>query len=265
MRSRRDGDPRPRPGGGLADRLAGRHPHRRRPHEGQDPRDQRRSGQGRARRGQDRARRRLPGLLARHDGDHDARPRRHGRDRRRARRRARRRLRDLLGRARRLHRRSSHRAERAEAADGLVRGDARDVRVRREGADAALGRARAQSRCSYSCPLHVLGRGGHLGSGRSFDGAANRVGRDPQRERRGVHAVRHPRPSRRGGADLRRRRSGSRERRHDHPERRPRQRGDVVLGSDRGRAATAGGAREHARRARRRSRSRRTTTSARCR
>ena len=50
--------------------------------------------------GQDRARRRLPGLLARHDGDHDARPRRHRRDRRRARGGARRRLRDLLRRRR---------------------------------------------------------------------------------------------------------------------------------------------------------------------
>ena len=106
----------------------------------------------------------------------------------------------------RLHRRPAHRPQRAQAADGLLRGDARDVRVRREGADAALGRARAQSRRTHSCPLHVLGRGGHLGSGRSIDGAANRVGGDPQRERRRLHAVGHPRPARRGGADLRRRR-----------------------------------------------------------
>ena len=110
--------------------LAGRHPHRRRPHEGEDPRDPGRPGQGCARRGQDRARRRLPGLLARHDGDHDARPRRHRRHRGRARRRSRRRLRDLLRRPGRLHRRPAHRAERAQAADGLVRGDARDVGLR---------------------------------------------------------------------------------------------------------------------------------------
>ena len=77
VRARRDGDPRPRPGGALADRLAGGDPHRRRPHEGQDSRDQGRSRQGCSRRGQDRARRRLPGLLARHDGRHDARTRRH--------------------------------------------------------------------------------------------------------------------------------------------------------------------------------------------
>ena len=51
---------------------------------------------GVARAGEDRPRRRVPGLLARHDGHHDARARRHRRDRRRARGRARRRLRDLL-------------------------------------------------------------------------------------------------------------------------------------------------------------------------
>ena len=106
VRARRDGDPRSRPGGRLVHRLAGRDHHGRRPHEGEDPRDPRRPGQGGARRGQDRARRRLPGLLARHDGRDDARPRRHRRDRRRARGRPRRRLRDLLRRARRLHRRS---------------------------------------------------------------------------------------------------------------------------------------------------------------
>ena len=265
LRARRDGDPRPRAGGGLADGLAGRHPHRRGARQGEDPRDPRRPGPGRARSGQDRARRRVPGLLARHDGDHDPRPRRHRCDGRRARGSARRRLRDLLGRARRLHRRPAARAERAQAGDGLVRGDARDVGVGREGPDAALGRARPQSRRSYSCPLHVLGRGGHLGSGRRSDGAANRVGGDPQRERRGVHAVRHPRPSRRGGADLRRRRGRAGERRHDHPERRPRQRRDVVLRARRGRARHAGSAREHARTSSARSRSRRTTTSARCR
>ena len=49
-------------------------------------------------RGEDRPRRRVPGLLARHDGDHDARTRRHRRHRGRSRRRARRRLRDLLRR-----------------------------------------------------------------------------------------------------------------------------------------------------------------------
>ena len=80
LRARRDGDPRSRAGGRLADGLAGRHPHGRGARQGQDPRDPRRQGPGRSRSGQDRARRRVPGLLARHDGDHDPRPRRHRRD-----------------------------------------------------------------------------------------------------------------------------------------------------------------------------------------
>ena len=55
------------------------------------------------RRREDRARRGLPGLLARHDGHHHARPRRGRPDGGRARRHARRVVRDLLRRARRLH------------------------------------------------------------------------------------------------------------------------------------------------------------------
>ena len=187
LRARRDGDPRPRPGGGLAHRLAGRHPHRRRARQGEDSRDPRRPRPGRARSGQDRPRRRLPGLLARHDGVTTLG--RGGTDATAVA------LAAALGAACEIYSdvpgvfTADPRLvpERAQAADGLVRGDARDVRVGREGADAPLGRARPQSRRSYSCPLHVLGRGGHLGSGRRSDGAANRVGGDPQRERRRVH------------------------------------------------------------------------------
>ena len=70
--------------------LAGRDHHRPRPHEGEDPRDHACPRARGARARPDRPRRRLPGLLARHDGRDDARPRRHRRDRGRARRRARR-------------------------------------------------------------------------------------------------------------------------------------------------------------------------------
>ena len=49
VRARRDGDPRPRRGGGLAHRLAGGHPHGRGAHEGEDPRDPRRPHPQRAR------------------------------------------------------------------------------------------------------------------------------------------------------------------------------------------------------------------------
>ena len=69
---------------------------------------------GRARRGRDRDRRRLPGRQPGHQGHHHAGPRRLGHHRRRAGRRARRRrLRDLHRRRRRLHRRPAHRAQRA--------------------------------------------------------------------------------------------------------------------------------------------------------
>ena len=162
VRARRDGDPRPRLRGRLVHRLAGRHRHRRRhtPAKIREIRAQR--VRRRARRGQDRARRRLPGRLARHQRRHHARPRRHRRHRGRARGRARRGLRDLLRRRRRLHRRSAHRPGRPQAAAHLLRGDARDVGVGREGADAALGRARPQPQRPRPLPLDVLGRGGHL-------------------------------------------------------------------------------------------------------
>ena len=117
--------------------------------------------------GQDRARRRLPGVLARHDGDHDARSRRHGRDRRRARRRA---------------RRAPARSTRTSAASSPpTRGSCPSARklavvsydemleMAASGAkvlDAALGRARPQPRRAHPRALDVLGRGGNLGAGR---------------------------------------------------------------------------------------------------
>ena len=83
VRAVRDGDQRPRPRGDLADRLAGRDRHRHLAHQGAHPRRPRRPHHERARRGQDRARRRLPGRLDQPRRD-DARPRRLGHDRGRA-------------------------------------------------------------------------------------------------------------------------------------------------------------------------------------
>ena len=109
---------------------------------------------------QDRPRRRLPGRLDRFQGRDHARPRRLRHHRRRARRRARRqRLRDLHRRRRRLQRRPADRPERPQAAGRLLRGDARDVGFRSEGAAAAQRRVRAQPR--RPDPLPLLVRGGH--------------------------------------------------------------------------------------------------------
>ncbi len=94
-------------------------------------------------RGSHRAGRRIPGRQPGHQGHHHPRPRRLGHHRRRAGRRAeRRRLRDLHRRGRRLHRRPADRAGRREAGHHHLRGDARDGRGRRQGADAALRRVR---------------------------------------------------------------------------------------------------------------------------
>ena len=115
VRARRDGRPRPRAGGRVVHRLAGGDPHGLGPHAREDPADHAGAHPRGARRGEDRPRRGVPGLLARHDGHHDARPRRRRPDRGRARGRARRVVRDLLRRPRRLHRRPAHRPGRAQA------------------------------------------------------------------------------------------------------------------------------------------------------
>ena len=96
-----------------------------------------------ARRGRDRDRRRLPGRQPGHQGHHHARPRRLGHHRGRAGRgTARRRLRDLHRRRRRVHRRPADRADRPEAGPHLLRGDARDGRLRREDPAPAVRRVR---------------------------------------------------------------------------------------------------------------------------
>ena len=99
-----------------------------------------------ARRGQDRPGGRLPGRVDVGGRDH-ARARRIGHDGGGAGGGpGRRRLRDLHGRRRRLQRRPTDRPRGAEAARRLLRGDARDVRVRSGRAAAALGRVRPQPR-----------------------------------------------------------------------------------------------------------------------
>ncbi len=96
-------------------------------------------------------------------GRDDARPRRLRHDGRRARGGARRRrLRDLHRRRRRLQRRPAHRPGRAQAARGLVRGDARPGRERRPRARAALGRVRSKPRSQDPRPLVVQRLGGHV-------------------------------------------------------------------------------------------------------
>ena len=151
----------------------------------------------RARGGQDRARRRLPGRLdvdARRD---DARPRRLRHDRRRARGGARRRrLRDLHRRRRRLHRRPADRPAPRSSSTGHLRGDARDVRVRGEGDGAAVDRGRPQLRCEAPRSLDVRGRR------RNLD---RRGGRGSARE--GDHLRRHPRHLGGEGVDHRRART----------------------------------------------------------
>ena len=154
---------------------------------------------------------------------------------------------------------------RASCRRRLLRRDARDGGLRREGADAPLGRARTQSRGSYSCALDVLGRGGNLGA--RNEGWSSRSSRpSPTRETDVVFTLTGI-PDRPGVAALIFDvvAGGAGQRRHDHPERRPRAGGDVVLGARRGRAR-----RRRARSRRRRtssapSPSRRTTSSARCR
>ena len=78
------------------------------------------------------------------------------------------------------------------------RGDARDVGLRRQGAHAALGRARPQPQRPRPLPLHVLAGGGHLDRPRrGRHGTPDHLRRDPLRERGHLHADRNPRPARR--------------------------------------------------------------------
>ena len=150
----------PRRRGRLLHREPGRDHHRHRPHEGEDRRGQggppaRGAGRGPGARGGG-----LPGRVDRPRRD-DARARRVRHDRGGPRRRPRcRRLRDLHRRVRGVQRRSPDRPRGSPPAEGQLRGDARDLRVRRAGADAAFGRVRPQSPCPAARPFEL-----HLGAG----------------------------------------------------------------------------------------------------
>ena len=221
VRAVRDGAQRPRYAGDLAVGLAGRDRDRRLAHQGAHPRRAGRPHPGRPRGRQRRAGGGLPGrldLLARR---HDARARRLRHDGGGARGGARRRsVRDLHGRRRRLLRGPADRPGRAQAAGAVLRGDARDVGLRREGPPVALGRVRAQLRRADPRAAELRRR---LRYPRAQRGGND--GTPPDHSRHAFHrgrsrdAHRRPRPPRHRGAHLRRARRRGRERRHDRPER----------------------------------------------
>ena len=108
------------------------------------------------------------------------------------------RLRDLHGRRRRLQRRPADRPRRPQAADGLLRGDARDVGLRGQGAAAALGRVRPQPRCPHPLPQQLRGRPRYPRRSRGRNhGATVRNSRDPLRRRGPRDPDRRPRRARR--------------------------------------------------------------------
>ena len=148
--------------GAVVHRLAGRRHHHRHARQRQDHRRHPGAAAVRARRGPDRAGRRLPGRQPGHPGRHHAGPRRLGHHRGRAGRRAeRRRLRDLHRRGRHLQRRPADRPQRPPAGHRHLRGDARDGGLRRQGADAALRGIRPPLQHSGARPLVVLRQAGH--------------------------------------------------------------------------------------------------------
>ena len=221
VRALRDGDPRHGPQRDLADRLAGGDRHRLLAHQGADHRRARRPHPRGARRGQDRARRRLPGRLRRQPRRHDARARRLGHDRGRDRRRAgRRRLRDL-------HRRRA-------ASSAPIRGSSPDARLlpyvsfeemlemAASGAGVLQLRSVEYAR-NHGIRIHCRssfedGPGTLVLAEEDDDGTTLGDSRDARR--RGARdAHRPPRRARRRGAGLRRPRRRQRQRRHDHPER----------------------------------------------
>ena len=159
LRAVRHGDQRPRPPCHLPHRLPGRDRDRHVAYEGPHPRGSRRPHPRGARRGLDRARRGLPGRLDRARRD-DARPRRLRHDRRRAR----------GGDRRRRSARSTPTSPASSAPTRgssrthascrrLLRGDARDVGLRRRRPAAALRRVRAQPRRADPLPVELRRRG----------------------------------------------------------------------------------------------------------
>ena len=218
LRAVRHGHQRPRPPRHLADRVAGRDRDRHLAHQGAHPRRARRSHLRRARRGLDRPRRRLSGREHGPRRD-DARPRRLGHHRRRpGRRRRRRGVRDLHRRPRRLLGRSADRAQRAQAAGPVLRGDARDGGLGRRGAAAALGRVRAQPRRAHPLPIELRRRARYrCRIRRGNHGAAPHHRRHPLARRGPRHAHGRAGHARHRGARDHRAGRGEREHRHDHP------------------------------------------------
>ena len=130
-------------------------------------------------------------------------------------------VRDLHRRRGVFTRRPAHRARGAQAAGGLVRGDARDGGVGRRRAAAAQRRVRAQPRRANPLPIERSTTGPvPLSSERTrpmehplITAVTHSTGRGPR------HAAGRARPPRHRRAHLRGARRGERQRRHDHPER----------------------------------------------
>jgi aspartate kinase len=102
----------------------------------------------------------------------------------------------------------------------LLRGDARDVGLRRGRAAAALRRVRPQPRRAHPLPLELRRRTRYrCRLGRGNDGASARHRRHPLDRRDADHAARRARRAGRRRAHLPHAGRGQRERRHDHPER----------------------------------------------
>ena len=178
-------------------RQPGRHHHRRRPHQGQDPGGAGRPGARRRGRRQGGRRRRLPGRLHR-AGDHHPRPGRlrhhgggagggvQGRF-----------LRDLHRRDRRVQRRPPHRPPGPQADPPQLRRDAGDGGQRRAGPGPALGRVRPQPRRAAARALELHLGAGHLGHLRGAnDGGSDHLRRHPRRQRGQGHDRRRARPPR---------------------------------------------------------------------
>ena len=164
------------------------------------------------------------GVSADSQGDHDPRPRRLGHHRRRdGRGHEGRHLRDLHRRRRRLLRRPAHRPRRAAARDHHLRGDARDGRVRGEGAAPARGGVRAPRERPPAGALVVQRQARH-DDRRVHRGAQRGTGSAHRRRARPVRGQgdrrRRPRPAGVRGAHLPRRGRRRRQPRHGAAERR---------------------------------------------
>ena len=143
-------------------------------------------------------------------------------------------MRDLHRRVGRLHGRPAHRAGSAQAQRRLVRGDARDGVVGREGVTATLRRVRTQPRRANPLQIQLRGRTGNLRAYRTGDHGEAAGHSGDAFHRRGTRDAHGParHPGRRRPR-VHRAGRGERQRRPDHPERareRGARRGHVVHG-----------------------------------